>query len=494
MSANWQVGDYIRNDYKVLSVLKGGMGIIYIVYSHKHQRVFAVKTFRDEALDLDPQIPERFSQEALAWINMGAHPHVTQALFVYDIGHKPHLFLEFVEGGDASRWRGSSYLTGMLPRVVRLATQFCDGMSHALSSGVTAHRDIKPQNCLITRYGKLKVTDFGLAKVFDDLPGATARAGGIEGTKIFRWMKETTYRRRRPSGDDETLSDMSELSICPAGGTVVGGTPAYMAPEQFRESAAADARSDIYSFGITLYQMLSGRLPFDGHSWEALEEQHHSQPPPELPNVNAEVSAVVGRCLAKDPADRFQSFSELREQLAGVYERVSGRPVPLPMPVKPLTEADWAIRGLSLMELRRDEAALACFDKALALNDRIAGTWWIRGTVLFSLERFDEALSSFERALEINPSEGRAWHSKGTLLATRGQAGEAITCYERALELNPDDAVIWHNIGLARRETGDAAKALVCFDQAIKLDSNYVGAWRFKGRTLKELGRTHEAR
>lgn len=232
MATNWRVGDYILKDNRVYAILQGGLGVVYVVFNEKHRRPYAVKTFRDEALELDPEIPDRFMKEALTWINLGAHPHMTSAVLVENMGLKPLLFLEYVEGGDAGRWVGSDYLKGMQWRLVRLAVQFCDGMNHALARGLKAHRDIKPQNCLITPYGKLKVTDFGLAKAFDDLPAAGARAG----------------------------------------------TPAYMAPEQFRDPGLADIRADVYSFGVTLHQMLAGNLPFRGTSWADLEEQQRTRP------------------------------------------------------------------------------------------------------------------------------------------------------------------------------------------------------------------------
>jgi serine/threonine protein kinase len=167
MGTNWQVGDRIQNRWEVYKVLKGGMGLVYVVYDHELREPFAAKTFQDDVFGRSTDLADRFTHEAHMWINLDTHQNVTEAKFVRTIGGKPHLFLEYVSGGDLSTWIGSPRLLEDLPQVLRFAIQFCDGMRHSLAKGITAHRDIKPQNCLITEDRTLKVTDFGLAKVLD---------------------------------------------------------------------------------------------------------------------------------------------------------------------------------------------------------------------------------------------------------------------------------------------------------------------------------------
>src|SRR5206468_2044806 len=126
---------------------------------------FAVKGFQQEVFEKNPQIAERFVQEARTWIKLERHENICQAFFVKRIENEPFLFLELITGGDLQSWIGTPKLTVL--EVLRLALQFCDGMVHAVDKGLVAHRDIKPQNCLITADGTLKITDFGLAKVFE---------------------------------------------------------------------------------------------------------------------------------------------------------------------------------------------------------------------------------------------------------------------------------------------------------------------------------------
>lgn len=171
MDANWRIGEHIDGRWEVCQVLQGGIGVVYITYDRDMQFFVAAKTFQDEMFARSPQIAERFRREALAWIALDEHENVTRAIFATEIGLKPYLFLEHVDGGTLREWIGTPRLTRDVHQVLRFAIQFCDGMIHAFQKGIGLHRDIKPENCLITSEGILKVTDFGLAKVFDDGSG-----------------------------------------------------------------------------------------------------------------------------------------------------------------------------------------------------------------------------------------------------------------------------------------------------------------------------------
>jgi len=162
-SRDWTIGSRIKNRWQIHDIKRGGMGVVYIVYDHEWKEAFAAKTFQDEVFERNPETADRFIKEARAWVNLDLHENITQARFVEDIDGKPCLFLEYVSGGDLSPWIGPR-LTGKQPEVIGLAIQFCDGMTHALSKGIKAHRDIKPGNCLVTEGGTIKITDFWTGK------------------------------------------------------------------------------------------------------------------------------------------------------------------------------------------------------------------------------------------------------------------------------------------------------------------------------------------
>lgn len=303
MATGWRIGERIENRWEIHDILGGpgrsGMGVVYVVYEHEFHAAYAAKTFQDAVIAGSRPFAERFRQEALTWVNFDAHENVTEAHFVYNIAGKPYLFLEYVEGGDLGRWVGTPRLTEDLPQVLRFALQFCDGMTHALSKGVTAHRDVKPQNCLITQDKTLKVTDFGLAKLFDgDAPAEMPQ----------------------PHGARPGLSRTGAAA----------GTATHMAPEQFDDAKHVDVRADIYSFGVMLFQMLTGALPFEGRNFVEFRGLHEGQPAPSLGGRLSRFNPLVQRCLAKEPSRGHRTFAEVREELARLYEALTNEMAPSP--------------------------------------------------------------------------------------------------------------------------------------------------------------------
>jgi len=481
MANEWLDGS--RKRWEIYRVLGGGMGRVYVVYDHEFQEPFAAKTFQDELFRRNPMVAERFTQEALAWTRLDRHENIAQARFVENIQGRPFLFLEYVSGGDLSDWIGTPRLSEDLPQVLRFAIQFCDGMSHALSKGIQAHRDIKPANCLITEDHTLKVTDFGLAKVFDE-----ARPPGGAGREV-------------------EAGDAPGLSI---GATRTGtgaGTPPYMAPEQFDDAKHVDVRADVYAFGVMLYEMLAGRLPFQGRTWQELERSHKTQPPPPLvtchPSLvtchsslvtcHSSLVTVVHTCLAKDPAARYANFDVLRARLAEIYESLTREAAPQARAGVDFDAWDYNNKGVSLVNLGCPAEALACCERALEINPRLAEAWSNKGNALAALGRHAEALTCYERALEINPRLAEAWSAKGLALGNLGRHDEALTCYERALEINPRSPEAWYNKGNALLRPGRHAEALTCYERALEINPRSPEAWSSKGVALAHLGRPEEA-
>lgn len=275
VATDWKIGDRIQNRWEIHRILRGGMGIVYIVYDHEHREAYAAKTFQDDVFARSHIAADRFTQEALTWVNLDFHQNVAEARFVQTIRGKPFLFLEYVSGGDLGGWIGSPRLIEDLPQVLRFAIEFCDGMIQALSKGVKAHRDIKPQHCLVTEDNKLKITDFGLAKMFDELV-----------------LEQLAGPQR----------DVQSLSIGHTRTGLAAGTCTHMAPEQFDDAKHVDVRADIYSFGVMLFQMATGQLPFAGRTWQEFERLHKTQPPAHLSHASAHpLDALIHACLPKTP-------------------------------------------------------------------------------------------------------------------------------------------------------------------------------------------------
>jgi tetratricopeptide (TPR) repeat protein len=461
----WNVGDRMENRWEIHKILRGGMGIVYVVYDHEWHEVFAVKTFQDEVFARTPGTADRFAIEARSWVNLDVHQNVVQARFVQNIRGKPLLFLEYVSGGDLGGWIGTPRLTNDLPQALRFAIQFCDGMSHALSKGIQAHRDIKPQNCLVTQDNILKVTDFGLAKVFDETPADPA------------------------------------FAVISAGGPAIhlsvsgkaAGTCTHMAPEQFDDAKHVDVRADIYAFGVTLFQMVRGKLPFVGGTWDEFAQLHRTSPPPPLASGQSSLDSIVRKCLAKPAAERYAGFETLRAELASVYETTTGQSAPETAIGRQLNATELSNKAVALDSLGRYEDALACCDRALVIDPRHAAAWLNKGNAIGHMGRSEEAIACFDRVLEIDPRDAGAWHNKGFSLDRLGCSEEALACYDRAVDIDPQYAEAWSSRGATLWSLGRSEEALACYDRAIAIHPQLANSWNNKGNALDNLGRHEDA-
>jgi serine/threonine protein kinase len=311
----------------------------------------------------------------------------------------PYVVLELIQGGDLNRWIGTPRLD--LVQALRFSYQFCLGMEHALRQGLHCHRDIKPANLMITEEGRLKITDFGLARISEEMMGVTrelpdgsiplaepaksqpiiwsdprdrdalassgslktgavAQAGshrlaghhlgGFESRPVAATadlggsLSPSSYsigpaplankHSRTPSTVDKETSDyVSPHETFDPRLTRTGarlGTGAYMAPEQSRDPRSVDVRADIYAFGVVLFEMITGSLPFNGRSADALSRQHSTYKPASIipavhhryAKIAKDVDGIVQRCLKKEPTKRFTTISEMRMALKQILGRL----------------------------------------------------------------------------------------------------------------------------------------------------------------------------
>jgi WD40 repeat protein len=273
--------------YEIVSLLgAGGMGEVYRARDSRLKREVAIKVL-PHSLSLDADRLRRFEQEALATAALN-HPNI---LAVFDIGASdgsPYVVSELLEG-ETLRERLRS---GSIPirKALDYASQIAHGLAAAHEKGII-HRDLKPENLFLTKDGRLKILDFGLAKLTQAEPGANTS------------LPTATH------GTD-------------AG--VVLGTAGYMSPEQVR-GRAVDARSDIFTFGAILYEMLSGKRPFHGDTPADTMSSILKEDPPDLTETNRNVSPALARivqhCLEKAPEARFHSVSDIAfdlEHLSGI--------------------------------------------------------------------------------------------------------------------------------------------------------------------------------
>ena len=302
--------------YEILDKLgEGGMGVLYRARDTRLSRTVALKLLNGEALQ-DPDRRARFVREARAASALN-HPNIVT---VYDIDQTPEgadcIAMEFVDG----RSLDARLAEGPLPveEALRYGVDVARALGAAHAAGIV-HRDVKPANVMVTRSGQVKVLDFGLAKVVP-VPEGSGLA------------TEATVTR-----DAKTRAG------------IVLGTPAYMSPEQAR-GAAVDARSDVFSCGAMLYEMLAGRRPFHGDSvTELLSSILRDDPPPLAgvrPGVPPDLDAVVMRCLARDREARYASGGELADALVQCQMRLSGAVQRPPAPGRRLVWIGVALAGV----------------------------------------------------------------------------------------------------------------------------------------------------
>ncbi len=273
--------------YLVLDELgRGGMGVVYKARDTRLGRLAALKVLRPDS-GIGAEATRRFLREAQTASALN-HPNI---LTIYDIGTDAgldYIAMELVEGGTLADLIAS----GPLPaeRALRLAAEVADALAVAHAASIV-HRDLKPSNIMMPAADRVKVVDFGLAKV----TGTSAAAS-------------------------ETTTALSTA------GAIVGTAP-YMSPEQ-ATGGAVDARSDLFSLGAILYEMLAGRMPFRSDSAVGTLAAILKDTPPPIPGVGPAVARLVDRCLRKDVAGRFQSAAELKAAIGDCLAPRSGVETP----------------------------------------------------------------------------------------------------------------------------------------------------------------------
>jgi eukaryotic-like serine/threonine-protein kinase len=278
MEQSSPISPMLNNRYQLLHTLgTGGMAVVYRAYDRMLERPVAIKILRQDFTG-DESFRERFRQEARAAANL-SHPNiVTVHDFGFDAG-RPFIVMEFVPGTDLKTMVKQRGKFGA-EEAINLMVQACEGIGYAHRAGLV-HCDVKPHNMLVTPDGRLKVTDFGIARALASI----------------------------------APDEQSE---------VVWGSPQYFSPEQAAGQAPSPA-SDVYSLGIILYEMLTGQLPFNANDPDELARMHReTRPVPPRrynPQITPTLEQILLKVLSKEPSQRYRSADQLGRVLRNLGQR-----------------------------------------------------------------------------------------------------------------------------------------------------------------------------
>lgn len=496
------IGDVIEQRYEIEKIRRGYMGIVYVAYDRQRRSHVVLKTFQNKFLWDDAAI-DRFKTEAELWMRVGSHPNVVRAYDLRSYMGKPHVIAEYVHGGPLRALIGHLSMQEALD----YAIQICRGMTHAVEHAAILHRDLKPDNIMVTLDGQAKVTDFGLARVLPNLPQWSARGRS----------------RQAPTLRSADAKD------------VLGGTLPYMAPELLEEHGFVGTWSDIYAFGVMLYEFFTGKLPFDSMRDESLIRMHRSVPAPDpraaKRGLSDEAAHVVLRCLAKHPAERYQHFAEVEDDLQGLRIQLFSTPYTKVWPEQNTAERDrWLERGQTHMDMGEYSEALGCFRRAVALDSNRAESWLCQGRARLKLWQYNEALQdaleglrwavrreefgqlyilcgeiysammmapkaleAFDQGLSYTPKAPQLWRAKGQLVQKMGMPREAQECFARAIKYDKLDSQAWQLLGDAFRAQDKPKRAHEAYAEALKLDPRSAETWAAYGQCQLMLGRSKEA-
>lgn len=516
----------IGGRYEIYWRKEGGMGLVYGCVAQPQSADEApypcvLKTLKNEFLNNFNQI-NQFRMEADAWINLDKHDQIVHAYYTQEIEGKLYLVLDWILGDEqyGENLRGWIMKGGLTTQMsIDLAIQFCNGMIYASRKFQEmdkhfVHRDIKPENILIDKNKTLKITDFGLVNL----------ALGLK-------------------GDFDTGILKTDRAVESPGVTKRGrfyGTPEYMSPEQFLNDAEVDSRSDIYSFGCVLYEMICGKRPFilptsypvtNRFNFYSINHLYEIAPEPKSLNSEcpADLNRLILKCLEKEPDKRYDNFNVIQDELSGMKLKKGKAISPAS---QQLSAHEWLNKGDSFLTMEDPKQAIDCYNKVLEIDQSNEKAWhnkgralgWINefqeamdcfkeakkvmtvinlrklseistleASCLEGLGRFEEAIALHDESIETDNTNPNAWYSKGLTLSKHGDYEDAILCFGKCIKLEPDNFKAWSDNGLALYKIDWINESIACCDKAISIRPGYTPAWVTKGNALSKAGHFENA-
>lgn len=411
----YKIGDVYKNDEYVIDILAGGMGLVYIVEDSTTRERRAIKSFPRTHL-WNRNVAERFDQETLTWTRLVPHPHVIRAQWYEVVANIPFLRLEYAPGGNMRQFLSTEKST--LESKLRIAMELAVGMQYLASQGIV-HCDLKPENVLFDGAGHVKITDFGLSYSY---------TGALH---LFGEFKATS-----------TDTEMQGIA----------GTLLYLSPEVI-SGHTPTTKSDVYAYGVLLYELFVGRYPYGNESFEELMNSKMHSPPIEPliidPTLLPRLNGLILKCLAIEPQNRYDSFDNIHRDLDKITKElglnIAVRTYTLEELQQDLSSNDWNSLGLSLKHMGRFIEASQCYSKALAQatddNERCA-CLCNEARLYITMGASEEAQDSLDMLTEIQPRLNGDYLKFALLTQAffhykRFDFARALATLDQAISLNP---------------------------------------------------------
>ena len=456
-------GDTIVGEFLIQDIFggegKSGMGVVYLVTSRKYNRPFVLKTFQKDNYNSI----ERFRSEAEVWVASGIHPNIVQALFVDEINEKLFIGAEFIAPDDYGRNTITHYLEQggtSNQNIIKWTAQFCYGMNQAVSKGLKVHRDIKPDNLMVDSNGNLKITDFGLSKFSNEFKvlNASIDQKDKDNGGFLNKFKGLLGNQKI---EDKNIGLTNEGSFL--------GTILYASPEQIMNSSSVDFRSDIYSFGIVLYQLISlGSFPYSlvgKTTIETLALMHLQEP---IVKINHPLASIAYKCLSRNINQRYQTFQELLKDLKPIADSLK---IKLP---NNKTEIDASLRELyiqsftyrSLGDLNKAKELIT---KYISQDKNDSSAWSLKGRIEYEQGDTKEAIKSTLNSYEIDANNSQTCNNLGIFYKQQNDLPNAERFLYEAIEIDPYNSGALTNSAILYEEKGNFPLAADLIVRAIKL-------------------------
>lgn len=437
-------GQKIAGKYLIHRAFEGGMGRVFLVSDGGEP--FVLKTFTPGGVD-----PTVFAREARTWVNLGRHEHLVPAFWVDHLAGMMCVAAEFIPPDNEGRTTLRDHIsrgTSSPTRALRFAAHFAYGMQHALENGLVAHRDIKPENLLVGKNESLQITDFGIASAIP-----------------LEWPERAS----------------------PVAAQGISGTPPYMAPEQWR-GGTQDFRTDVYAFGMVLFEMCFGSHPFKANSLGQFSRCHQSET---VSVPNHPLADVIGRSIAKDPTKRFASPAEFLTALESTARQMGANLPPAPLRFEPSREE--LLARASLSATGNAEHALAAARLLTEQWPEFASGWTQLGRIWFEQDDLCRAREATQRAIDLDPTRSAPWNNLGLIYSGLGKEVEAVVALETAIETDNQNTGAMLNLAGPLASLGRHKEAISWLERATALAPDKFAAWFNLGSQLKARGRQIEA-